>query len=186
MPMNLPTITDEPTHHANCCLSLSTILIDVLTKTLQQSIGNGLTLSVGSGSGLLEALLLAQWTDGASQSMRIEGVEVYSPTPVNLYLPEEAINIVAGTWGFPERITQSSALIFVYPRQPKLIQEYMNVMLRDVCPTTLIIWLGPRVDWVDYEPCFRHLPGFEAAEVIDNCGLVGYEMMAVLRKHPPR
>ncbi|KAJ1333245.1 hypothetical protein MN608_03235 [Microdochium nivale] len=62
-----------------------------------------------------------------------------------------------------------AALMFVYPRHPSLVRQYVDVVLTSRgdssssccrggsgCCTeaTAVIWLGPRADWVDFEPCF--------------------------------
>ena len=118
--MSLPELTSQPKHHPDCCLSLSTRLLDVLTAIFapetEQGAGARLVLSVGSGTGLLEALLLARWSnpdpehpsgagmhDGeplvpvvTTTAMTIKGIEV-RPS-INKYLPEANLGIVRGTW----------------------------------------------------------------------------------------
>jgi hypothetical protein len=180
--MQLPSLTTSPKHYPDCCLSLSTKFVDFLTQTLLDVIRNGLVLSIGSGSGLLEAYLLSRWTEDLSYDINIEGVEVFSDPPVNRYLPEEATNVVTGTWDISTRAVDATALLFVYPRQPDLVKKYMKRLLGPNCVTELVIWLGPRADWVDYEVNFLNIAGFKDVEKIDNCGLAGYEMMAMLRR----
>lgn len=124
--MDLPEVAVDPRHYPDCCLSISTRLLDILTDTFSTSIagpgggaggtGTGLVLSIGSGSGLLEALLLSRWSSPSLPSsssspsssartpkntlnLQIEGVEIRSSPPVNRYLPDpENLTIVKGSW----------------------------------------------------------------------------------------
>ena len=120
---NLPQLTHEPEHHPDCCLSLSTKLLDVLTAIFApknaKDAETRLVLSVGSGTGLLEALLLDRWSAPQPQHpsgpdvhdggppipttatstgvvMTIQGVEVHPS--VNKHLPEANLCVVRGTW----------------------------------------------------------------------------------------
>ena len=61
---SLPSLTDRPAVYAGCCLALSTPLVAHLHSLLPKA--PALTLSIGSGFGLLEALLLA----GPAQACR--------------------------------------------------------------------------------------------------------------------
>ncbi|KAK7756493.1 hypothetical protein SLS62_001327 [Diatrype stigma] len=119
--MDLPEVAVDPRHYPDCCLSISTRLLDTLTDAFSTAIvgagaggtGTGLVLSIGSGSGLLEALLLSRWSSSPSPSaapdpntlnrnrtlLQIEGVEIRSSPPVNRYLPDpENLTIVKGSW----------------------------------------------------------------------------------------
>ncbi|RWA03018.1 hypothetical protein EKO27_g12088, partial [Xylaria grammica] len=128
---SLPSLTDEPTRHAGCCPSLSQPLLSTIAVLLHstaaapastgtQSRGPApLVLSVGSGTGLLEELLHAYLnqhpptpsTIRSSIPWRVEGVEV-NPA-VNVHLPEDRINHVAGTWAVLEsRARDAAALLF--------------------------------------------------------------------------
>ncbi|RYO87784.1 hypothetical protein DL766_004618 [Monosporascus sp. MC13-8B] len=183
--MELPEVTDEPKHYPDCCLSISRGLLDVLTDTFRTVAGTGLVLSIGSGSGLLEALLQSRWTAAATSSTaafpRIEGVEVQAS--VNRYLPAAAVGTVKGTWEVSPHVRSDpavAALLFAYPRSPALVSRY----LRET-EASAALWLGHRSDWPDFEPCFAGAPGFGGAvEVVGGraAGLVEYEMMAVLRR----
>jgi hypothetical protein len=59
-------------------------------------------------------------------SWRVEGVEVNSN--VNIYLPEDRISHVSGTWAVLERvrIRDAAALLFVYPRDGALVRRYFE------------------------------------------------------------
>ncbi|KAI3328650.1 hypothetical protein F4824DRAFT_405365 [Ustulina deusta] len=108
-----------------------------------------LLLSIGSGTGLLEELLhiylnhdahrpLGQGNSsptsndpdasGLAGTWRVEGVEVNQV--VNLHLPEDRINHVAGTWAILEsRVRDATALMFVYPRDGALVRRYIDAFM---------------------------------------------------------
>ncbi|RYP32493.1 hypothetical protein DL767_005182 [Monosporascus sp. MG133] len=197
--MDLPEVTDEPKHYPDCCLSISRGLLDVLTDKFRTAAETGLVLSIGSGSGLLEALLQSRWTaasesasvsasdnttSNATASPRIEGVEVRSS--VNRYLQAAAVGTVKGTWEVSPRARSDpavAALLFAYPRSPALVSRYLRE-----AEVSVAVWLGHRSDWPDFEPCFAGAPGFDGAvEVVGGraAGLVEYEMMAVVRRRVP-
>lgn len=194
--LELPRLQDAPARHPNCCLSFSSKLIHILTRIFSSTAnpdGTSTVLSIGSGSGLLEALLLAhvgaQDNSGATD-FNVEGVEVQQLSgkpPVNRYLPEQAIYTVRGTWDVVSRLQDSdvTALMFVYPRQPALVAEYIKAVAEQGLRIQAIVWLGPMADWDVFEPCFMandkqqtELDKMQGAEA----GLDGYEMMAVLRR----
>ncbi|CAL00406.1 hypothetical protein An15g02520 [Aspergillus niger] len=111
------------------------------------------TLSIGCGSGLLEALILHN-----HPNLQITGIEVSAS--VNRYLAEENFDVVSGTWDLYARAPQAAAWMFVYPREPKLVSKYIEMYADDEngseSSVQMILWLGPRADWADYEPCFRN------------------------------
>ncbi|KAG5665939.1 hypothetical protein KAF25_010064 [Fusarium avenaceum] len=160
--MDLPELDSQgaPVRFPFCCLSISSKLLQILTNIFSNttlSDENPTVLSIGSGTGILEALLLAH-----SQSrslLNIEGVEVQQlggKAPVNRYLPEQAIYTVRGTWDVVSRLHDPdvTALMFVYPRQPGLISEYIKVISEQDLKVQVIVWLGPMADWEVFEPCF--------------------------------
>lgn len=191
--MDLPHIDDEPRRYPDFCLSISTRLIRTLTDILTSSCSTpggqqkNLVLSVGSGSGLLEAHMQSLWSSLPGCSLAIEGVEVRTveeARPVNRYLSEEHHTTVRGTFEVSPRGREASALIFVYPREPVLIQRYLEATREDDnSPLRIIVWLGPKADWDTFAERLQDIPGFCSVEVPENCGLVEYEMMAVLRRH---
>ncbi|KAI1294107.1 hypothetical protein F5Y03DRAFT_319883 [Xylaria venustula] len=142
----LPSLTAEPTRHPGCCVSLSQPLLATIQALLQsipsaslqkeksdpeyESAPQPLILSVGSGSGLLEELLQLYLNQSVSVSpnWRVEGVEVNSA--VNIHLPEDRINQVAGTWAVLEsRARDAAALMFVYPRDGALVRRYIDAFM---------------------------------------------------------
>ncbi|KAL4917798.1 hypothetical protein BDW62DRAFT_201354 [Aspergillus aurantiobrunneus] len=166
-------LSTSPTAFPNCCLALSLPLLDHLASLLPKT--PEFTLSVGSGPGLLEALITHRYPD-----FSIEGVEVNSS--VNFYIPEQDINVVSGTWDLASRASQAKAWMFVYPREPKLISKYIETYGdRDLPGIGIILWLGPRVDWADYEGCFRDSV-FSQLSFPEDIGLAPYEMLAVAGK----
>lgn len=167
--MDLP-LSSTPTAFPNCCLALSSTLITHLASLLPQT--PDFALSVGSGSGLLEALITHH-----HPNVLVEGVEVSSS--VNLYIAEQDMNVVSGTWDLHPRAAQAKAWMFVYPREPQLVTRYIERFGDGDQTAETILWLGPRADWADYGGCFRHskfsLLSFE------DVGLAPYEMLVVAR-----
>lgn len=182
MSMNLPVLSDEAKHHPDCCLSLSRCLVERLSQLFVDSARPGFVLSVGSGSGLLEALIVQCLQQRQIQDLWVEGVEVACESgQMNRHLPEELNNIVEGTWALYERASTASALMFVYPRAPRLVQQYLGSIMQNTSDTRLVIWLGPKADWNDFVACFES-PGFNKVYFPTECGLLDYELMAVLTR----
>ncbi|KAH7031418.1 uncharacterized protein B0I36DRAFT_431528 [Microdochium trichocladiopsis] len=101
----------------------------------------------------------------------------------------------------PQRRVVVVALMFVYPRLPSLVQKYVDTVLSSrTSPSSsssssssssvkVIIYLGPRADWQDFQPCFERPP---AAKEVSNktvevkvlegeeAGLLEYEMMGIV------
>ncbi|KAI1733462.1 hypothetical protein F4680DRAFT_441653 [Xylaria scruposa] len=153
MTTSLPLLTNEPTRHPGCCLSLSEPLLATIRTLLDpiphldNKIHNGykrepaLILSIGSGTGLLEELLHVYLNKGdhvstnssSAENWRVEGVEV-NPA-VNIYLPEDRINHVLGTWAVLEtRAREATVLIFVYPRDGALVRRYLDTFMMSSTP----------------------------------------------------
>ncbi|KAF2424421.1 hypothetical protein EJ08DRAFT_575340, partial [Tothia fuscella] len=132
----LPIPSRDPRHYPDCCLGLSTQFITKITELLPAT---GLILSIGSGTGLLEAYLLEP-----NPSMMIEGVEVSAH--VNRYLPADRMNVVAGTWDLCSRAVEATALLFVYPREGALIERYLSI---PKLKAKIVLWIGPCNDWPD-------------------------------------
>jgi hypothetical protein len=163
----IPEISDVTRHHPDCCLSLSTKLIQKIGQL--QSPGS-LVLSVGSGSGLLEALVQQHYPQ-----TRVVGLEVNDF--VNKYLsPENAIS-VKGTWDIYTKSSEADTWLFVYPRSPTLISHYLEL---SKVPKT-IVWLGPKRDWEDFRSPFLAYRKFTIEE-IEDAGLASYETMFVITK----
>lgn len=170
--MNISSISNQINgqyrQFPGCCLALSTPLLNALINLLPEQ--PNFTLSIGSGTGLLESLIT--YRDGKTL---VEGVEIGST--VNRYITEESMHVVTGGWGLCPRARDAAAWMFVYPRDPGLISKYIEQYPESV---ETIIWLGPKNDWADYEPVFsRSL--FSELQVLE-AGLAPYEAAVVARK----
>ncbi|KAJ4378888.1 hypothetical protein N0V86_005763 [Didymella sp. IMI 355093] len=166
----LPQLTNKATVYSGCCLALSTPLVAHIHSLLP--LAPALTLSIGSGFGLLEALLIA-----APCSSNIVGVEV-APSP-NTYLPRTNHRVVHGTRFHEPLATEAAAWLFVYPRRVGLVTEYMTSYGDDAVQT--IIWVGPQVDWDDYKGCFLDLWEVHT-ESADKVGGKAWELIATARR----
>ena len=160
---------DCPFHLPDCCSSLSLPFIEHLTTLLAPH--PALTLSIGSGTGLLEALLLHR-----RPTLNLKAVEV--PTTNNKYMPIDKVLIVDGYRDLCGLAADASAWIFVYPRDNWLLQTYVRVFGDQRCE--LIIWVGPRADQL--EDAF--FGATWTKEIIEDCGLKDYESMALWRRLP--
>lgn len=187
-----PALEDDPHRYPDCCLTLSNRLIQSLTNILNSTDPipePNLVLSIGSGSGRLETHLQSHWLSTPSCDLEIRGVEIRTPDdarPVNRWLPEQYYSTVQGTWQLSSDLQSAGALMFVYPRDPALISRYMLAAAQDQhSPLRTLVWLGPRADWPTFEDCLCGTPGFERIQFVEDCGMVQYEMMVVVRKAPP-
>lgn len=154
--------------HPQCCLSLSVTLLDALTQTIRVCrVPPGTVLSIGCGSGLLEALWLAhlRTEPKGSGPFEIEGVEVQQSeldAPVNKHLSEPAINTVSSTNIVSSRLLDEDVfcVMFVYPRQPSLVHSYSTRIAKERQDLSVVIWLGLIVDWPAFKASFN--PIFES------------------------
>ncbi|KAL5116695.1 hypothetical protein ACEQ8H_005444 [Pleosporales sp. CAS-2024a] len=170
LPPLLPALTRNPQSFPGCCLALSAPLVD----HVRLSSAPGLTLSIGSGSGLLEAYLATQ------PASHVVGVEV-EPSP-NQYLPASHHRRVHGT-RFLEPLAQDAATwLFVYPRRVGLVREYLDKYGQGTVQH--IIWIGPQVDWDDYVGCFAEWDlDMQSAHTV---GGRAWDVIAVAkRRHSP-
>jgi hypothetical protein len=162
-----PALTDTPKAYAGCCLALSRPLVTFIHSLLPQA--PALTLSIGSGFGLLEAHLLA-----LQQPPRLMGVEV-DPSP-NLYLPAANHRVVYGTRFLEPLAAEAAMWLFVYPRRAGLISEYLDSYGKH--KVQQIIWIGPQADWDDYSGCFS---GWDVRlQSADEVGGRTWDMVAIL------
>lgn len=165
----LPCLTTTPVHHSDCCASLSSTLVSKILRFLPPR--PAFTISIGSGTGLLEALILQ-----ARPEVHLEAVEVLGVT-LNRYLPEESIHVVFGTWDLCPRASKATVWMFVYPREISLLRKYFDELAaHDV---ELLVWLGPRAD---YPAMNQFMSSFWAIETFDGCGSQ-YELLAVWRRN---
>lgn len=143
---DLPELSITPTVHAGCCLGLSSSLVAHLHALLPPP--PAVTLSIGSGFGLLEALLLKP-----PYNVNVIGVDVY-PTP-NSFLPATHHREVTGTRFLDPLAQHAYAWMFVYPRRVALVDEYLSRYGDREGSVQIIVWIGPTSDWDDYKDCFR-------------------------------
>jgi hypothetical protein len=174
MPASLPSLTDRAAVYAGCCLALSTPLVAHLHSLLPKA--PALTLSIGSGFGLLEALLLG---DESSNTVVVMGVEV-APSS-NTYLPATHHRTVHGSRTLDPLAAEADVLLFVYPRRVALVSEYMAAHGCGNLHT--IIWAGPHGDWDDYKSCFA--AGWEVrTQSAQEVGGKPWDLLAVARRLP--
>ncbi|KAF2688868.1 hypothetical protein K458DRAFT_414561 [Lentithecium fluviatile CBS 122367] len=169
----LPAPSAKPTVHPGCCLALSGPLLAYLTTLLPAR--PGLALSVGSGYGLLEALLLAE-----PYRLNVVGVEV-QPTS-NRFLPASHHRTVPGTRFLDALAAESAAWMFVYPRRVGLVDEYMAAYAEG--KVERVVWIGPTADWEDYIGCFGQAWEIQVTGA-NGVGGRAWEMIAVATKLPP-
>jgi len=139
----LPVLTNAPKAYPGCCLALSAPLIEHIHSLLPPI--PALTLSIGSGFGLLEAYVLA-----ISQPPHLLGVEV-EKSP-NQYLPAKKLRVVHGTRFLEPLAAEAATWLFVYPRRVGLVSEYLREHGQGIVEK--IVWIGPQADWDDYLQCF--------------------------------
>ncbi|KAK3352574.1 hypothetical protein B0T25DRAFT_517819 [Lasiosphaeria hispida] len=157
--ISLPTLTPHPTRHPQSCASLSLPLLALLNTTLPPP--PALTLSIGSGPGLLEALLLHHHPARAgTDPATFYGVEVAAAEspPVNRFLPEPNALVVPGTWAVAgeEVLGEAEGLVFVYPRQAGLVGRYLRGGR-----VRVVVWIGPRCDLEEMTGPLRAWGGVE-------------------------
>ncbi len=161
----------SPIHFPDCCSSLSVSLMEHLASLLPPD--PALTLSIGSGTGLLEALLLVQ-----RPTLNLKAVEV--PTTNNKYMPADRVEIVNRSRDLCNLAVDASAWMFIYPRDTWLMQKYVQDFGVQKCE--LIIWIGPKADHPEIENDL--LGEMWIKEDFEDCGLKDYEIMALWRRNP--
>jgi hypothetical protein len=164
----LGKLRNEPVHFGGCCAGISWPLLETLTTRLPEQ--PNLILSVGCGGGLLEALLLK----ATDSNLNIVGVEV--PPCVNEHLPEDRLLRVPCTASLHPDALLASTLMFVYPRKPSLIANYLDQFQGGAVEQ--VIWLGHRSDWPDVETILKS--AFYKLEIIEGPGLPEYELLAIV------
>ena len=166
----LDKLTNQPSHFGDCCPGVSKPLVETLLDRLPQH--PALILSIGSGSGLLEALLLQASAHHHKQAVNLFGVEV--PTCINSHLAEERLLRVPSTLSLHPDAFLASALMFVYPRDASLIGKYLEALLEGALDQ--IIWFGHRHDWPPVKDLL--VATFDNVELVCGPGIADYEMVA--------
>ncbi|KAI7207778.1 hypothetical protein KC333_g9355 [Hortaea werneckii] len=157
----------RPKHFADCCVGISQPLLATLASRLPPS--PGLILSIGSGSGLLEAMLLKH----SEKPLDIFGVEVSSC--VNKHLPPDRLVKVPSTTSLHPDAMLASSLMFVYPRMPALVTAYLDASIGGALEQ--VVWLGHRSDWPDFESVMRSRSSSVA--IVEGSGLCDSELLVV-------
>lgn len=160
---NLPALSERPLHHPDCCATLSKTLIETLCQLLPSA--PSLTLSIGCGTGLLEALLLLY-----STNLNMQVVEVRDG--VIRYMPDENTHLVKGTWELCNLAGEATAWLWVYPREAALVQKYLDNF--GYVTVTPVVWVGPMFDLPEYEVLFGER---WEKRIHENCGLKPYEAL---------
>lgn len=142
--MDSLTLTEVPKLFPGYCASISRGLVDLMAGLLPRK--PGFTLSIGSGSGLLEAFIMKNYSD-----IQIQGVEV--DKGVNVYLPEDCCNVVLGTWDTCDKAIESSTWLFVYPRECSLITKYLDRFSSGAVNS--VVWIGPTADVPEVSKTFN-------------------------------
>ncbi|KAH7117591.1 hypothetical protein B0J11DRAFT_88380 [Dendryphion nanum] len=168
----LPRLSASPKAYPGCCLGLSTTFLSSLCNILPAAPAP--ILSIGSGYGLLEALLLSE-----PYSVNIIGVEVQPSS--NKYLPASHHHVVTGTRFLDDTAQDARAWLFVYPRRVGLVHEYIRA--HGQARVSTIVWAGPRADWEDYAGCFDFSWHVELTPA-DAVGGRSWELIAIAKKHP--
>ncbi len=162
----LPDLSALPTHHPDCCCSLSVRLIDTIVKLLSPA--PALTVSIGSGTGLLEALLI-------DRRPEISIISVEVSDTINQYVHEEDLYLVLGTWDICSLAADAVTWLFVYPRDAQLLSRYLQAYGSQ--SVRLVIWLGPKADFSDYSEAMC-MSGWQI-RIFEDCGLSKYEIMVM-------
>ncbi|KIV85022.1 hypothetical protein PV11_00760 [Exophiala sideris] len=150
-PLPLPHLSTTPLNHPDCCLSLSTTLIhrivDILRPDAHSPPSTTLSvLSIGSGTGLLEAILATHAPTGA---LEVHGVEVFSSSSANKYIPTHLRHIVPSTSAMYEDATDFPVWIFIYPRDPRLVRQYLDLAVKnEQARQVTFLFLGPKADFL--------------------------------------
>ncbi|KIW47377.1 uncharacterized protein PV06_00077 [Exophiala oligosperma] len=167
LPLPLPTLSSTPVQHPDCCLGLSTALLDTILHIFhaysqpanprESTKDRVRCLSIGSGTGLFEATLITSSARNRhSFDLDLLGLEVASSTTANKYLPHELRCTVPSTSSLYDEASEFDVWIFVYPRDPNLAKKYLDLAAceRSKNPR-LVLFLGPKADF---------LPGHETQD----------------------
>jgi hypothetical protein len=123
--ITLNKLTEKPVHFGDCCPGVSRPLINTLIDRLPQA--PALILSVGSGSGLFEAILLETAEKDRGRRLNLYGVEV--PPCVNTHLPQDRVLRVPCSFSLHPEAFFASVLMFIYPRRASLIATYLDAFM---------------------------------------------------------
>ncbi|KAJ5225057.1 hypothetical protein N7468_006282 [Penicillium chermesinum] len=163
-------LTETPNQFPGCCLRSLAPFLNALITLLPKL--PHYTLSIGSGSGLLEGLITYRDADTV-----VEGVEVNSS--VNRFVPEEAMHVVGGAWGLCPRAKDAAAWMFVYPRDPRLVAKYLDQYGDGAVEVVLWLRAGIRLGGLRGVFCWV---GVSEIRVLEGIGLAPYEAALLARR----
>ncbi|KAK7222432.1 hypothetical protein V2G26_010435 [Clonostachys chloroleuca] len=182
--MELPTLnlSETPIRHEDSPLSLSTKfldgLADIMAPTNCRHCDHYLVLSIGSAH-----------SPGNEPRITVEGVQVETElaSAPNKYLPETALSKIPSASDVTPRLQDPdvSALMFVYPHHPDIVSQHIRGIVEAGLNIGTVVWLGPTVDWVNYEPCFAGYYGWKRVLEVypgEKVGLDKSETLAVWQK----
>lgn len=178
------TLTVEPKHYPECCLSLSHRLFTCLTgfvrKATETSHGQVKILSIGCGTGFLEAALAVHLQEQDLLQARVEAVEVASAD--TKYLSGELVHRVRGTRDISRGAASADILMFVYPREGELVKQYCTQFADSI---HVVLWLGPRADFIAQQDLLHSIDGFNGPLSLEDAGLAPYEIAVAYRSNGP-
>ncbi|KAK3674693.1 hypothetical protein LTR78_005415 [Recurvomyces mirabilis] len=163
----LGRLGNKPVYFADCCAGISWLLLESLAARLPPA--PALVLSIGSGSGLLEGILLR----ATDEVVNIYGVEVGSCQ--NKHLPLERILRVPCTASVHTDAMLASTLLFVYPRKVELIRNYID-SFRDGA-VEQVVWYGHKSDWPEVKKELS--PFLFTIETIGEPDIADHEILVV-------
>lgn len=169
MKKELPRLSNIPVQYADCCAALSSTLVANLAQSLPAA--PALTISIGSGSGILEALILRDRPE-----ICLRAIEVSQD--INQYLSAKNLQIVSGTWDLCAMAANSIAWIFVYPRDFSLVEKYLQNF--GSASVQLLFFLGPKADSSNVKALMENRAW--KREAIEECGVSQYEALLVWRR----
>lgn len=181
------TLSPVPRHYPECCLSISEALFTCIARCLKEVTGclNAITessvpettiLSVGCGTGFLEALLNAYLQERGFCATKVTGVEV--PSADVRYLPSDLVAHVSGTRSVSQRAGNADILLFVYPRDGDLIRQYLTRFSSNI---RMMLWLGPQADWIVQRQALCSIQHFHEPCLLEDAGLATYEVAYAFR-----
>lgn len=178
------TLSKVPKHYPECCLSISEALfaciacclseLQAATQITESGVKATTILSIGCGTGFLEAVLTAYLQKLGFHRTQVEGVEVASADVK--YLPSELVYRVPGTRSICQHAGTADILLFIYPREGELVRQYLTRFSNNVC---MVLWLGPRADWIAQQQILWDISPFSGPHLMENSGLTTYEVAVV-------
>lgn len=155
----VPLLQEEASKYYGSCTFISPSLINALRSLLPRK--PGLTLSIGSGIGLVEAFTIQH------DSHLIECVEVPALREERKYVDEASMHYVRGTWDTSDRARDAVAWLFLFPRDPVLITKYVERYIHGGLRS--ILWIGPAGDAAEMRTAVQD-PAFHLSDTdLDAC-----------------